>query len=94
MVVRTHRADNAITAFFHEECFPVQRINHHPPELLSPAQRRQEIASLFALGLARLRQPAATPIKEKEKKSSVLLGFSADQSVHADTVNNPQTESQ
>ena len=72
----------------------MQRINHHPPEMLSPAQRRLEIASLIALGLARLRHPAATPIEENQKKPSVLLGFSADQSVHTDTVNNPRTESQ
>ena len=71
----------------------MQRVNHHPPELLSAAQLRLEVASLIALGLARLRYPAATPIKEKRKNTSVLLGFSADQSVYTDTVNNPQTES-
>ncbi len=72
----------------------MQRTNHHPPELLSATQRRLEVASLFALGLTRLRRPAAATIKDKQKNPSVLLGFSADQSVHTDTVNNPRTESQ
>ena len=71
----------------------MQRINHHPPEMLSPTHRRLEVASLLALGLARLRHSEAETVEEQPANSPVLLGFSADQSVHTDTVNNPRTES-
>ncbi len=72
----------------------MQRINHHPPELLSPTHRRLEVASLFALGLARLSHSGAKAVEEQPVNRPVLLGFSGDQRVHTDTVNNQRTESQ
>ena len=68
-------------------------INHLPPERMTPDQRRLEIAAILAKGLVRLRQssPVKRQIPATERK--VLLGFSGDQSVHTDPVNNKGTES-
>ena len=62
-------------------------INHLPPERMTPAQRRLEIAAILAKGLVRLRQssPVKRQIPATERK--VLLGFSGDQSVHTDLIN-------
>lgn len=63
-------------------------INHTPPQNLSARQRREEVASLLARGLARLRESAFDPSAVDRKQRAVLLGFSAEGSVHANTVNN------
>ena len=63
------------------------QINHLPPDRMTPEQRRIEIASLLAAGLARLRCGKRAPIAEITEKRQVSLGFSGDQSVH----DNPST---
>jgi hypothetical protein len=72
---------------------PMHEINHHPPELMPPDRRRAEVASLLARGLARLRMAPATTSANVAAESGFPLGFPGNQSVHADTVNNEETES-
>jgi hypothetical protein len=65
-------------------------INHRPPERMTPDQRRLEIASILAKGLVRLRQSSPADLAERQIPATerrVLLGFSGDQSVHADLIN-------
>ena len=71
----------------------MHEINHTPPERMTPEQRRLEVASLLARGLARLRttHPAQSAIVVKS--SDVSLAFSGNQRVHSDPVNNRHTES-
>jgi hypothetical protein len=71
----------------------MHEINHTPPERMTPEQRRLEVASLLARGLARLRtaHPAQSAIVVKS--SDVSLGFSGHQRVHSDPANNTETES-
>lgn len=67
--------------------------NHYPAQRMTPEERMDEVASLLAHGLIRLR---AAPLKNSTNlagKSELALGFTADQSVHTDTVNNRNTES-
>ena len=68
-------------------------IKHIPPDKMTPAQRRQEVAALLANGLARFR--IRPPVAEGSKlpENGFGLGFSGYQSVHTDDVNNRQTES-
>ena len=64
-------------------------INHTPPQNLTVQQRREEVALLLARGLVRLRERSFDQSTMPCKQRAVLLGFSGEQSVHANTVNNP-----
>ena len=68
--------------------------NHYPVDRMTPEERREEIASLLALGLVRLRAASVAKSANVVGKSGFQLGFTGDQSVHTDTVNNLKTESQ
>lgn len=68
-------------------------INHIPPDRMTPEQRRREVASLLANGIARLRIADDSESANVAKDSEVLLGFHRNQSVHSDPVNNTNTES-
>jgi len=52
----------------------MHRINHLPPERMTPEQRRHEIASLLANGLARLRISGAEPSARRAAESEFELG--------------------
>ncbi|CAK0779613.1 hypothetical protein CCP4SC76_6980002 [Gammaproteobacteria bacterium] len=69
---------------YKERAKPMHAINHLPPERMTPAQRRIEIASLLARGLARLRNDPETPVD---------LAISGHQSLHKDLVNQRKPES-
>ena len=71
----------------------MHEINHTPPERMTPAQRRLEVASLLARGLARLRTAHHAQSANVVKSSDVSLAFSGNQRVHSDPVNNRHTES-
>lgn len=68
-------------------------INQISPDRMTPEQRRREVASLLANGIARLRMAADSESANVAKDSKVLLGFHRNQSVHSDPVNNTKTES-
>lgn len=68
-------------------------IKQIPPDRMTPEQRRREIASLLANGIARQRLADGLPSASISEDSEVLLGFHRNQSVHSDTVNNTNTES-
>lgn len=68
-------------------------INHCPPERMTPEQRRHEIASLLANGLARLRISAREQSANIPTESEFELGFSGNQRIHTDPVNKATTES-
>ena len=72
----------------------MHQINHLPPERMTPEQRRHEIASLLANGLARLRITGTEQSATRAEASEFELGFSGNQRVHTDPVNNRKTESQ
>ena len=67
----------------------MHEIKHTPPDKMTPEQRRQEVASLLANGLARLSEKDGIVTPE----SDFELGFSLQQSVHTDHVNTLETES-
>jgi hypothetical protein len=71
----------------------MQAIKQLPPSQMTPEQRRHEIASMLANGLARLRVAGEKQSENVAEDSAVLLGFHRNQSVHSDTVNNTNTES-
>lgn len=71
----------------------MHQINHLPPERMTPEQRRHEIASLLANGLARLRISGAEQSANLAEESEFQLGFSGNQRVHTDAVNKTTTES-
>ncbi len=71
----------------------MHQINHLPPERMTPEQRRHEIASLLANGLARLRISGAEQSASRAEESEFELGFSGNQRVHTDRVNKTTTES-
>ena len=71
----------------------MHQINHLPPERMTPEQRRHEIASLLANGLARLRITDAEESANMAGASGFELGFSGNQRVHKDPVNKTTTES-
>ncbi|GAA0792622.1 hypothetical protein N6G02_08740 [Cupriavidus gilardii] len=71
----------------------MHQINHLPPERMTPEQRRHEIASLLANGLARLRITGTEQSAARTEASEFELGFSGNQRVHADPVNKTTTES-
>jgi hypothetical protein len=68
-------------------------INQIPPDRMTPEQRRRELASLLANGIARLRLADDLRSANMAEYSEVLLGFHRNQSVHSDSVNNIETES-
>jgi hypothetical protein len=70
----------------------MHEIKQIPPDKMTPEQRCQEVAALLANGLARFR--IKPPIAERGKlpANGLGLGFSGNQSVHTDDVNNRQTE--
>ena len=71
----------------------MHQINYFPPERMTPEQRRHEIASLLANGLARLRISGAEQSANRTEASEFELGFSGNQRVHTDPVNKTTTES-
>ncbi len=71
----------------------MHQINHIPPERMTQEQRRHEIASLLANGLARLRISGAEQSANIAEESQFGLGFSGNQRVHSDPVNKTNTES-
>lgn len=66
----------------------MHQIKHTPPEAMTPEQRRQEVAGLLANGLVRLRTAGVRAATSHPTESEFDLGFSGDQRVHADPVNN------
>ena len=71
----------------------MHEINHTPPERMTPEQRRHEIASMLARGLARLRTTHTPPSANVAAESEIALAFSGNQRVHSDPVNYRNTES-
>jgi len=71
----------------------MHQINHLPPERMTPEQRRHEIASLLANGLARLRISGAEQSAHNAEASEFELGLSGNQRVHSDPVIKTTTES-
>jgi len=71
----------------------MHQINHLSPERMTPEQRRREIASLLANGLARLRVSGFEQSANFAEESEFELGFSGNQRVHSDPVNKTTTES-
>lgn len=71
----------------------MHQINHFPPERMTQEQRRHEIASLLANGLARLRISVAEQSANVATEGEFELGFSGSQRVHTDSVNKTTTES-
>lgn len=71
----------------------MHQINHLPPERMTPEQRRHEIASLLANGLARLRISGSEQSALIAEASEFELGLSGNQRVHSDPVNKTTTES-
>jgi hypothetical protein len=69
------------------------QINRLPPERMTPEQRRNEIASLLANGLARQRISGAEQSAHIAQEGEFELGFSGNQRVHSDPVNKATTES-
>ncbi len=68
-------------------------INQIPPDRMTPEQRRRELASLLANGIARLRLADDLRSADMAEDSEVSLGFHRNQRVHSDPVNNIRTES-
>ena len=77
----TSRADNATAR---SDC----QVTHHPPEHMTAAQRRCEIASLLAKGLVRLRSAGGSlQAPNVARESEFELAFSGHQRVHSHPVN-------
>lgn len=66
-------------------------VNQTPPERMTPAQRRQEIASILANGLVRLRSTGCQQHAEATE-SEFELDSSCHRSVHSNPVNKIKTE--
>ncbi len=63
-------------------------VNHQPPEHMTAAQRRCEIASLLANGLVRLRSSGGPqPLENVARENGFELAFSGHQRVHSHPVN-------
>lgn len=62
-------------------------VNQTPPEKMTPEQRRQEIATLLANGLARLRSTGCQRHAGVTAESKFELDSSGHQSVHSNPVN-------
>lgn len=72
---------------------PMHEINQTPPERMTLAQRRCEIASILARGLVRLRMAHSPMVANTAPASDISLAFSGSQSVHSDPVNYRNSES-
>ena len=68
-------------------------VNHLPPDRMTPEQRRREVASLLARGLARLRSADSPPSERVAAESGLGLAFCGHQRVHSDPVHQRNTES-
>ncbi len=64
-------------------------LNVIDPTHMTMQERREEVASILALGLIRLRTDAAQPITVEEKKD---LGFSPPQRVHTNPASRVRME--
>ena len=63
------------------------QVNHQPPEHMTAAQRRCEIASLLVKGLLRLRRSGQSPKAENlARENGFELAFSGHQRVHSHPV--------
>jgi len=71
----------------------MQEIKRRPPESMTVTERMDEVASLLARGISRLRDQSVEKSANVVFKSHLRLGFSGHQSVHRDTVNYGITES-
>ncbi|MBU2764568.1 hypothetical protein [Acidithiobacillus caldus] len=69
-------------------------INHLPPDRMTPEQRRQEVASLLAHGLVRLREAVLAQSAGHLAESEFELGFSGRKQPHSHPVNNTLEEAQ
>lgn len=69
-------------------------VNQTPPEKMTQEQRRQEIASILASGLVRLRNAGCKRHAGMAAESKFELDSSGHQSVHSNPVNKIKTESQ
>ena len=67
--------------------------NHIPPEMLTPEQRRQEVAFLLAQGLVRLREAGFEQSAREATESAFVLGFTPQTSVHRVSTNKTNRES-
>ena len=67
-------------------------VNQTPPEKMTPAQRRQEIASILASGLIRLRSAGCQRHAGTATESEFELDSSGHRSVHSNPVNKIKTE--
>jgi len=67
-------------------------IKHTPPEQLTAAQRRGEIASILATGLARLRSIPLAKSVNPSAESAFQLANVSNRSVHTNPVNLHQRE--
>ncbi len=72
----------------------MHEINHLPPERMTPEQRRREVASLLANGLVRLRSTCSPKFANGLPESEFVLGLSGYQSVHTDSTDNTNMESE
>ncbi len=68
-------------------------VNQTPPDRMTPQQRRREIASTLATGLARLRAAGLDRSADATPESEFELAFSCYQSVHTDPANRNAMES-
>jgi hypothetical protein len=72
---------------------PMYEFTHQLLQQMTPAQRRHEIASLLANGLARLRIAGIDKSAGMAMENEFELDCSGHQSVHTDPVNERNTES-
>ena len=70
-----------------KDCSPMHEVNQTPPDRMTPKQRRDEVAYILALGLARLRMGHSPSSEKDASMRDISLGFSGQQSVHSDPVN-------
>lgn len=82
-----------LSKFTNQDRYPMNDVNHLTPERMTPEQRLREIGSLLAKGLNRLRLSEPSNRQIFTTESQIVLGFSGNQSVHADHVNNRGTRS-
>ncbi len=61
--------------------------NHLPPERMTAAQRRAEIAALLVAGLLRLRESGLSVRPLNATDRDIPLGFTGTQSVHTNPAN-------
>ncbi len=67
-------------------------VNQTPPEKMTPEQRRQEIASILAKGLIRLRSAGCQQLAGMVTESKFELDSSGQRSVHSNPINEIETE--